>query len=291
MKKTLLSFILAFIMFLLASCGKAGDKQKENLHSAQKQLKVAELAAFKVGVMPTLDCLPIYLLKDSVLYDSTKIDIRLRSFTSQMDCDTALIGGSVQAAISDLVRVERLKRKHLPLTFFSKTNTYWLLLANRKSRLKDLSQLGDKMVAMKRGKPKYDGYKVQINDVFIRTDMMINNEIDAMWLTEPQATAMKLEGHNVLMDSQKEKLTLGCIVLRTQDIVDTKRQQQLEAFTKAYNVACEAINKNGVAYYSDLLKKYMHCSDMTIQQLPKIKFQQANRPEQSEIDKAQAWLH
>lgn len=44
----------------------------------QKQVRAdheAYEAAFKVGVMPTMDCLPIYLLKDSLLYDTTKVDI------------------------------------------------------------------------------------------------------------------------------------------------------------------------------------------------------------------------
>ena len=47
--------------------------------------------------------------------------------------------------------------------------------------------------------PKYDVYRVQINDVNIRLKMLLNNEMDAVLLSEPQATRARLEGHVKLM--------------------------------------------------------------------------------------------
>ena len=98
--------------------------------------------------MPTLDCLPAYLLKDSVLYDTTKVDIRLKQYNAQMDCDTAMAGGSVQAAFSDLVRTERLKhRQKVLMHYLTDTNLNWQLIADRSSKLKKLSDLSDKIIA------------------------------------------------------------------------------------------------------------------------------------------------
>ena len=69
-------------------------------------------------------------------------------------------------------------------------------------------------LAIDSGKPKYDVYRVQINDVQIRLRMLLNNEMDAMLLPEPQATKARLEQHVLLMDSRDKNLQLGAIAFR-----------------------------------------------------------------------------
>ena len=121
--------------------------------------------------------------------------------------------------------------------------------------------------------------------------MIVNNEMDAAWFAEPQSTLLLALGHNVLFDSRKQQLQLGAIVLRTADIVKPQREKQLNEFTKAYNRACDELNSRGLKYYRELIKRYMNVDDATIDRLPKLKFMQAVRPNQSDIDKAQAFLH
>ena len=100
MKRTSFPFILSLL--LLLGCGPSKQELKEEQARQARLEKAAYEAAFKVAVMPTLDCLPMFLLKDSLLYDSARIDVQLKLFNAQMDCDTAMIGRSVQAAVSDL---------------------------------------------------------------------------------------------------------------------------------------------------------------------------------------------
>ena len=296
--------VLVLSVLMITSC--SDDKEKAEISKAKAKAEREKYnAALKIGVMPTMDCLPIYLLKDSNMYDSTKVDIRLKVFTAQMDCDTALVGGSIQGSVTDLVRASRIKRKGTPLWLGIATNAYWQLITNKSARLKELSQLSDKMVAMtrysvtdmltdmaiKKGKPKYPVYKIQINDVFIRLQMLANNEMDAMWLTEPQATAARQMGHGQLMDTQKDSLYMGVIAFRIKDLADDRRYQQVEDFKAAYNKACEAINRNGVGYYADIIKKYMHANDSTIKALPKMKFPTVQNPRQKDVDIAERFIH
>ena len=42
-------------------------------------------AALKIAVMPTLDCLPLFVAKETDLFDKDVSDIRLKMFTAQMD--------------------------------------------------------------------------------------------------------------------------------------------------------------------------------------------------------------
>lgn len=296
--------ITILMALLLCACGESEETKHMRTKAEKAKMKAEYEAAFKVGVMPTMDCLPVFLLKDSLLYDTAKVDIRLKVFTAQMDCDTALVGGSIQGSVTDIVRAERLTTKGTAVSPEITSNAYWQLIANKKARLKELSQLSDKMVSMtrysitdmmtdlavERGKPKYPVYRIQVNDVFIRLRMILNNEMDAMWLTEPQATKARMYGNNVLMDTQKEQMQPGVFAFRAKDISQEKRAKELEEFKKAYNRACDSINKHGIMYYSSLIEKYMSVDKETMGKLPKMKYEHSHKPSLTDIDKSRRWL-
>lgn len=286
---------------LIASCGQSYD-EKQRLSKAEKaRLKTEDSLALKVAVLPTLDGMPIFLAKERRLFDTLNVDVRLRRWNAQMDCDTALIGSSIEGSVTDLVRAERIKKRGTPLTYVAATNAYWQLVSNRLARVKELKQLSDKMIAMTRfsatdyladlaidsAKPKYDVFRVQINDVHIRLRMLLNNEMDAMLLTEPQATTARLYRHPVLMDSRDKGLRFGVIAFRTAAMRDVRRRKQIQAFIKAYNMACDSLNEKGLQHYSDLVMKYCGADKKTIKVLPKMRFEHAVKPRSQDILRAQ----
>jgi NitT/TauT family transport system substrate-binding protein len=61
-------FLLSILFF--ASCGKSYNEQKKLSIEDRKRLHTEDSLALKVAVMPTLDCMPIYVLKEKQLYDS-----------------------------------------------------------------------------------------------------------------------------------------------------------------------------------------------------------------------------
>lgn len=291
-KETLLGLFAFCLIFTVAGCGKSYE-EKQRLSKAEKaRLDSIDRMALKIGVMPTLDCLPVYIAHEDSLFDSLGVDVHLRYYNAQMDCDTALARGRVEGSITDLIRATRLQRMGTPLTFPIATNTYWQLITNKKSRISDLKQLADKMIAITRysatsyladlaidsGKPKYDVYRVQINDVNLRLRMLLNNEMDAMLLPEPQATKARIEGHRVLMDSRDKDINLGVYAFREKALRDAHRKKQLATFIKAYNMAVDSINKNGVKYYTSMIEKYCHVDKKTIEKLPTLRYLPAMEP-------------
>lgn len=293
------SFFICIIFAALAiSCGKSYDEQKRLSRAERARLHRQDSLALKIAVVPTLDCLPIYVAKERVLYDTVRLDLRLRYFTAQMDCDTAIAGRSVEGMVSDLVRTERLKREGTPLQYVSATNINWYLFTNRKARIKKLDQLGDKMVAMTRYsatdfltdaalegvKTSSVVFRIQVNDVFVRQAMLLNNEMDAMWLAEPQATVARLNGHASIYDSQKKGLKLGVMAFRDDAMKDKRRKAQIELFKKAYNAACDSLNKYGIPHYYELLNKYYKLDERYVKALPKTRFEHINKPRLKDID-------
>lgn len=296
-----INYLLILAVLTFVSCGKS-DKELQAERQAQKLAeREAYQKAYKIAVMPTMDCLPAYLLKDSLLYDTAKVDIRLCRFNAQMDCDTAMIGGSVQAAFSDLVRTERLKHRNKVLMhYLTDTNLNWQLIADKDSKLKQLSDLSDKIVAMtrfsgtdlltdmavKKAKPKYQVFHVQVNDVLVRLAMLQNHEIDAYWFAEPQITKALSADNNSLFNSEDAGVHLGVVAIMDK----VRRQDEEAAFAAAYDKAVEQINKNGVKYYSALIQKYMKVDESVVRALPDIKYTKIGPPRKANLLMARNFL-
>jgi len=297
-----INYLLLLVALMVVSCGKS-DKELQAERQAKMQVeREAYQKAYKIAVMPTMDCLPAYLLKDSLLYDTAKVDIRLCQFNAQMDCDTAMIGGTVQAAFTDLVRAERLKhRSKVLMHYLTDTNLNWQLIADKESKLKRLSDLSDKIVAMtrysgtdlltdmvvKKAKPKYQVFRVQVNDVLVRLAMLQNHEIDAYWFAEPQITKALAGDNNALFNSQDAGVHLGVVAVMDK----VRRQEEEAAFALAYDKAVELINKNGVKYYSALIQKYMKVDEAVVRSLPDIKYTKIGPPRKVDFLMARNYLN
>ncbi len=103
MKKNILFIPAVLIAAVFFSCGRSAEEVRRISREEQIKQAKAERMALKIAVMPTLDCLPAFIAKECNLYDTTAVDIRLKKFTAQMDCDTALTGKSVEGAFSDFI--------------------------------------------------------------------------------------------------------------------------------------------------------------------------------------------
>lgn len=277
-------FLFFVILVALVSCQKQASI---HVSGAQGDGGTSEgTGVLKVAVMPTLDCMPLYVAKQRGWLDSLGIDVQLVIFNAQMDIDTALVGGSVSGAFTDVVRAERLQKNGLPLRIKARTAASWQLIGNRMSRLKEPKQLGDKMVAMTRFsatdmltdkvlegvKTNATVYRVQINDVLLRLQMLRNNEMDALWLPEPHSTAARQMGHTVMWDSKEHDQQLGVLVFREQQFADKRIAKQISSFMEAYDVACDSLNKLGLSAYTDLIADYCKCDESVVKSLPKTMF-------------------
>lgn len=302
MKKLVIGFVA---LLMLAACGQSYEETKRLTRQQRLKLWREDSAALKIAVMPTLDCLPVFVAKERQMFD-TVVDIRLKRFNAQMDVDTALIRNRVEGAITDLVRAEKMIKEGTPLRYEAATNAYWLMISQRQLRLTNFKHLDDKMLAMTRysvtdmlGDMAVDSaklapervFRIQVNDVNIRLKMLENSEMDAVLLTEPQASQALIKKNYVMLDTRKEDIQMGALVFRTKDMGDSKkRQHQMDVFMKGYKQACDSINHFGVAHYKQILKKYYGLNDQAIKALPdSLKFTY-QAPRQKDIDRAKRWL-
>ena len=302
--KKIVTLMIAVV--LLAACGQSYEETKRLNRKQRQEMARKDSAALKIAVMPTLDCLPLYVAEHYQLFDTLRGGVRLKQFMAQMDCDTAIERGRVEGVVTDLVRALYMEKHGTKLRYVAATQGHWQLIANRNARIRQLKQLDDKMIAMTRFsatdlltdrvidsvKLQSDRvFKVQINDVSVRLLMLQNNEMDALWLMEPQATAARTMKHGVVYDTRKEDLQLGVMAFREKEMRHQERGQQLELFVKAYNQACDSINKYGVLRYRDLIVKHCKMKANMVDSLPNdIQYVHARGPREQDIALVEKWL-
>ena len=311
MKKLLIGMVVAL---LIVGCGQSYDETKRLKQEKRTRELREDSAALKVAVMPTLDCLPLFVAEEREMFD-TIVDIRLKCYTAQMDCDTALQRGRVEMAVSDLVRAERMKgvrrqesgvSRNMTIGYVTATNAYWLLIGNRNQRITNLSHLDDRMLAMTRysvtdllGDLAVDSaklktervFRIQVNDVNVRLDMLENNEMDALLMTQPQVTQALLLKHHVLLDTRQLDLRMGVIVEDSVVMSHPNRQHQRGVLIKGYNMACDSLNHFGVKHYLDIIRKYYKLSEQALRQLPDtLTYEHVQAPREQDVAKVKQWL-
>ena len=301
-----MALLAAVTVLLMVACGQSYEETKRITREQRREAFRRDSAALKIAVMPTLDCLPLFVAQQYELFDSVEGGVRLKFYMAQMDCDTAIQRGRVEGVVTDLVRAMRIDQQGVKMRYVAATNAYWQLVTNRNARIKQLKQLDDKMVAMTR----YSAtdlltdcardsvklaaerlYKVQINDLNVRVQMLMNNEIDALWLPEPQATQARIMKHSLVLDSRNVSLNLGIMAFREKEMRRQARAKQLALLIKAYNQACDSINKNGIAHYKQIFIDRYQMKAALVDSLPQdIRFPHACGPRQQDVTFVEKWL-
>ncbi len=298
-KFLVLSVVILCIVF---ACKGNGEKAVGEGSSPSSE---AERSSILIAYVPMLDVLPYLVAEKYGLFKAEGLEVELAKYLAQMDVDTALVGGAVDGAFTDIIRVEQMKKKYdLDLDILTSTETQWALVSNKTARLNKLEQFGDKMVAMTRFsatdyltdktfkgvKTSALHFKVQINNVPLRLKMLQNNEMDAAWLPEPYATEAVMTGHKKLLTSQKYKEKLGVLVLREAFVEKKGNRTKADKLTKVYSMACDSINKYGLEAYANELKEYCDIDSAVINHLPKMTFTHAQKPTNDVVAAAKKYL-
>lgn len=243
------AYLLAALLYMAASC---------NSDNARLQMrKQADSLSLKVAVMPTADCLPIYYAEQNGLFSGEGVDVRLFTYHSLMDCDTAFARGQVELAYTDMIRATALQSQGCGLHVIAGLPGEDVLVTARSKRIRTLGQLQERMIGMARnsqsdfltdcvqdsaGLGEMDLYRPQINDVILRTDMVCNATLDAAFLPEPHAARAICEGNRRLLHTTTWPTPANALVLAHSAARDSNRTDQVLRFLRAYRQAAEEIS-------------------------------------------------
>lgn len=295
-----LATVVVVLIIAIIACLMVRSNKTENVSKS-----ATDSVALTIATLPTLDCLPVYVAVQDSMFEKAGLKLKIVPFTAQMDCDTALANGSALIGFSDVIRIQRLVRKRVPVSFLSQTMLSWKLITNYKSRITTPKSLKEKFVAITRFSAtdylaekfidsiklkREDVYRAQINDIKVRIRMLANNGLDGAFLPEPHATEAMCMNHNLLQDFSDVSPSLGALAMR-QDLIDRQnRQKQLALFKKVYDMAVDSINEKGIKYYGNVIKQYCKVKQSTVDSLKTSDFVHITPVAPAAISLAQDWL-
>lgn len=292
---------------LLLLCSACGEKSKE---TPKPQPSLAELrgdtAALRIALLPVLDCLPFYYAEASGICREQGLKrSEFLSFTAQWDADTALLGGTVDGAFMDVVRLHHYRGKGHKLIGVCATDGRWALMTSPTLRAKKVDQLTGRMVAHSRlsasewllaeslrrgGVASKDVFSPQINDFFLRLSMLRASQVDAAIMPEPQASAAMVAGCRRLHVKGLDTLSTGMLVMSDKVLKRQVGIDNLKALLRSYNAAVDTINKYGKDVCRDLLASRYRLSSEAIDTLKLPRYRHATLPSQQQLDAARSYL-
>lgn len=295
-------FFSLLLLFLLSSCHSSPTLSPE-------EVARRDSAALHVALMPVQDCFPFYLAERTGIYERLGVDVRIRTYMAQLDIDTTLACGHVEVAYSDLARAIMLQQDSTDVRAIASFDGRLDLITPRKARVRKLNQLKEKMVAVARHSvtdywsdrltdtasfQRADIFRPQINSLRIRTDMLCNGTMDAVFLPEPFASEAIMQGNTLNFSTAKLTPRLVALVATQQALNDKTRRQQIDLLLKGYDEAVEllanttAIRDSIPTLLRELCQTPDSLTDSLTRRLPR--FVPIAKPQATDVEEAMRWL-
>lgn len=274
MKKTTF-FLLSSLLLLFSACGQTRP-------SSPTRNAPDDSTSLRVAVLPTLGCLPLLYAVESGLADSLGLPLRYELCHTQWDADTALLGGSVDAAYLDAARWDyyqnRGKMKKMSLLLPTPERYHLLLGGNL--RVRKLEKIKQRTIAAPRytqqerylhhlrdslGLKQDELFQPQINNYEVALRMLVNEQLDGLVLPEPWGTQALSQGQRVLGTAQK--FQDAGIYVRAFSAKAQRKQQQAKLLKQVYNVAVKQLNTQRTALLDSLLTQRYHLTSEALHKL------------------------
>lgn len=250
-----LGVLLFWGFTMLQSCCSSTQKEVGQTDSVKIDLYI--------GVLPTLEALPIYYAKQAGICDSLELHIEILPYLAQFDCDTALLNNAVDICMMDRTRFAYYLGKGHKLSSQLNIDTHYALVASKDIEAKKVSDLYNHTIAISRysgaeafslhtlnhaGLKREDAHYPQINDLWLRADMLTNRQIDAAVLPHLQTICAELQGHTVLKGPEALQDTKMQLVFPS----NSAKKAELSKLVKAYELGKAAIAHQGMNACRDI---------------------------------------
>jgi len=228
----------------------------------------AEKLVLKIGILPDADSLPLIVAFEEGLFQEAKVDVKLVSFKTAIERDSALQANAIDGAISDLLAAAFAIQAGFEVRVTSLTDgRYGIVSApnsniNKASDLKGVEiglstntiiQYAVDSLLIKSGLESSEIKGISVPKIPVRMELLLSSALKAACLPEPLLSAAQVRGAKLVAASDDFGLHAG-VILFNKKVIDT-RLSDLKAFYRAYTKAALAINTNQEKYRSFLVEK------------------------------------
>ena len=241
MKKTIRIFLtcsLAFVvMFGLAGCGN---------NETNAEVK-DENNTIRLGVMSASDSAPILLAQEKGYFEQEGVNLELEIFTNAATKQSSIQAGELDASMLSMIQFLNNSKAGLEGKITTTTDgTFPIVLSKNFSEKKDvkvgLMEVSVTNFLADQYLKDYNVEKVFINEMPVRMQMLMADELDMAVLPEPLASNAELKGLKKVVYGDPDDFTPNAIVF-TNEFIE-KNPKTVEGFHNAYNKAVKDINNN-----------------------------------------------
>ncbi len=259
--RTLSALLLsAAVALALGGCGKGDSKDAGTKVPAATPAPHAGAngggQVVTLALVPSADLLPLYYAERAGCFRKLGAVVRIETYRSQLDCDTALLGGRTDGGSADITRMEQChKRAFAAFAPVWMSEAAWCPAVCGTLRVKNTAALKGRMVAISRqsadnaalsralsqAKMKAESvYRPQINDLALRARMLDNGQVDAAMLRWPYTSAAVSAGHRLLPPAPSSGTT-DALVLRTERLRKDGGKRLPALLRRGYNMAVDSL--------------------------------------------------
>ena len=231
MKKSMKCIILLVAVLVLGGCGQ----------------KPSPSQVLKVGVMPAVDSLPIFVADQMGIFEDLGLDIEVEVYTNAMDRQSALQAGGLDGAMTDVIGLVNNVHNGFDIKVTTSTDGVFPILYNSKNTSKETLVAG--MMEVSVTNSLSDEFlkdvtftKEYITDLPARLEMISKGSLDLAVIPEPMASMGALNGLDKYVMELNDAYSPEVMVFN-QKAIDSKNKE-LKLFHQGYNLALETIEKD-----------------------------------------------
>lgn len=265
-----------------------------------------EGTAIRIGVLPVIDTLPLYVGVEQKLFADNGVNVELVEFNSAMERDAAFTSGSIDGYFGDLVNTLVIAKstdvKVVTVDYHTLSDhRMFAILASPGSGVTDLSQLNGSDIATSRASVSeyIMGEMLKANNVTsgigvnevpsipIRYNSLMSGQLKAAVLPEPFATRAIEQGAVLLADDRGIDTAATVIALRGSVI--SEHGDAVRSFLQAYNASVNLVNPDPLAYNGTLESKIHFPADLESSfDFPPMS--SISLPTDSDLQRVQVWM-
>lgn len=229
----------------------------------------------KIGLLPILDVLPIYVADQEGYFKEQGIQVELVPFGSALERDTALQSGQIDGEINDLisaaflnkdedrVRVVRIAMRATP------DKAMFAILAADSSDIQSPAELAGVEIAIStntiieyvtdqiltaEGLAPENIAKTEVSKIPVRLELLDKGQVQAATLPEPLASLAIKQGARLIVDDTTHTDVSQSVVSFLLGTLKDK-PNTVKKFLAAYEKGVKALNSDPDRYYDLLVEK------------------------------------
>ena len=261
-----------------------------------------EKTKIRLGVMGSIDTVPLVIAKENGYFDEVGIDLDLQIFKAAKDRDAALQAGALDGVLCDEVAISLYQNAGMDMKITGTTNGFFTLVAGKDSGVNSISDLIGKKVgisertmmdyladniATENGIKPSDITKVAVPAMPARLEALKNKQIDAAILPAPfNDTAVADGGKEIVKIYNKDIMISTTAFL--QEII-TASPEAIKDFYKAYDKAIYYINSNDISKYEDIVISTVGYSEEMRGNINLPEFKNNYLPDEEKVQKVLDW--